>query len=82
VLMRPHDRAVDHGVFVVGLAGEVLKHPFPHPGLRPAAEPSVNVFPVTEAFFEPRNSSTVAIEDRFDEAAVVLSGDANVAANP
>src|SRR5215831_14495617 len=71
---------LEHGVFVVGLAGEVLKHPFPHPGLRPATEPSVNVFPVTEAFREvtPRNSGTVAIEDRLDESAVVLSGDANM----
>ena len=80
MLVRPHDRAVDHGVFVVGLAGEVLKHPFPHPGRRPAAEPSVNVFPGTKAFRKvtPWNSGTIAIEDRFDESAVVLSGDANM----
>ena len=72
MLVRPDDGAVDHGVFVVGLAGQVLKHPFPHPGLRPAAEAPVRVFPITKALRQvtPGNSGTVAIDNRFDKSAV------------
>ena len=51
------------------------------PLLGPAAEPAVGVLPVAKAFRQvaPRNSGAVAIEHRFDESAVVLSGDADIA---
>ena len=84
MLVRPHNRAVDHRVFVVSLAGEVLKDPFPHSGLRPAAEPPVRVFPITEPLRQitPGNSGRVAMENRFDEWAIVLSGCADMTGSP
>ena len=80
MLMRADDGAVDHRVFVVGLTGQVLNNPFPHPGLCPAAEPPVGVFPVAETLrkLTPGDAGTVAIKNRFDEAAVVLGGDADM----
>jgi hypothetical protein len=35
VLMGAHDRAVDHRVLVVGVAGQVLEDSLPDPGLTP-----------------------------------------------
>ena len=84
MLVRPDDGAVDHGIFVVSLASQALENPFPHPGFRPATEPSVGVFPVTESFRQitPGNSRTVAIEHRFDESAIVLGSDTDMAGSP
>ena len=84
VLVRPDDGAVDHGVFVVGLCGQVLKQPFPHPGLGPAAKPPVRILPITKALRQitPGNSSTVAIDNRFDESTIVLSGCADMTDSP
>jgi hypothetical protein len=44
VLMSPHNGAVDHRVFIIGIDREMLKYPLPDPGFRPPAETSVDVF--------------------------------------
>jgi hypothetical protein len=78
--VRPNNRAVDHRVFVVGVGGQMLKDALPHPGLGPAAEPSVRVLPIAKALGQiaPGNSGAVAIQNRFDEAPIILSGGANM----
>jgi len=84
VLVRPNDGAVDNGVFIIGVGGQVLKDAFPYPGPCPTAEPPVRVFPVAKSLWQiaPRNSGTVAIQNRFAEALIVLRGDANRPACP
>src|SRR4051794_31842068 len=74
VLVGAHDRAVDHRVLVVGLAGEVPEDPLPHAGLRPAAEAGVDLLPVAEPLrkIAPGDAGAVAVEHRLDEQAVVL----------
>jgi len=47
--MRPPDRAVDHGVFVVGVGRQVLEQPLPHASLGPAAEAGLHLDPAAEA---------------------------------
>lgn len=73
MLMGPNNGAVDHGVLVVGIGGQMLKDALPHAGLGPAAEPSVRVLPIAKALGQiaPGNSGAVSIHNRFDEAAIV-----------
>src|SRR5713101_1782937 len=74
VLMRPDNGAVDHGVFVVGISGQVLKNALPNPVLGPAAEAPMGVVPAPQSLWQvaPRNSGAVSIQNRFDESAIVL----------
>jgi len=76
VLVRPNNGAVDHGVFVVGVGGQMLKDALPHGALGPATEPPVRVLPITKALGQiaPGNSSAVPIHNRFDESAIVAGG--------
>lgn len=59
--MSTHDRAVDHGIFVVRIGGQSLEYPLPHTSFGPTREAGVsaqyNNMPVEEAllyqqFFE------------------------------
>jgi hypothetical protein len=80
VLVGPHDDAVDHRMFIVGIGGQVLEHALPDPVVGPATEPPMRVLPVAEALRQvaPRNPGAVAIENRFDEATIVAGGDTNI----
>ena len=80
MLMSPHDGAVDHGVFVVRIGGQMVKHSFPHPGFRPATEAPVGVLPVAESFRQvaPGNSRAVSTQNRLDESTIVAGGGANM----
>ena len=62
--------------FVVGIACQVLKDALPYLSFGPAAEPSMRVLPVAESLRQvaPRYSSTVSIQNRLDEAAIVAGG--------
>src|SRR6516162_768591 len=50
------------------------------PFIGSAAEPLVSVLPVAKPFRQiaPRNSGAVAVEHRFDQAAIVVGGDADI----
>jgi hypothetical protein len=80
VLVRANNGAVDHGVLVIGIGGEMLKDPLPNPGPGSAAEPPVRVLPIAKALWQiaPRNSGAVSIQNRFDESAIIAGGDADV----
>ena len=79
--MSTHNRAVDHGVFVVGLLRQVLKHLLPDPARRPAAEPGMDRFPETKALGQvpPRNAGPVAVQHGFDKQSVVFRGHPDLA---
>src|SRR5215472_10577815 len=49
VLMRPHDGAVDHRVFVIAIGYQVRKDALPYAGFGPPAEPPVGILPVAQA---------------------------------
>ena len=82
--MRPHDGAVEHRIFVVGIGGEMLEELLPDPGFGPPTEPAMGILPVAEARRQiaPRDASAVAIEHCFDESTIVLSGRANMTDPP
>ena len=69
---------------VVVISGKMLEQSLPNRSLGPMAEPPVGVFPVTQALRQvaPGNAGTVAVENRFDKAAVVVGGDADMAGSP
>ena len=75
MLMRSHDGAVDHGVFVVGILAQVFEHAQLDAALGPAAEPPVGVLPVPRAWRQitPGNAGAVAVQHRFYKASIVLS---------
>src|SRR5271170_1251019 len=77
--MRPHNGAVEHRIFVVGIGGEMLEDLLPDPGFGPPSEPAMGILPVAQALRQiaPRDAGAVAIEHRLDEATIVLSGRAN-----
>ena len=80
MLVGPHDGAVNHRIFVVGVGGEVLEEALPHSFLGSTAEPLVGVLPIAKPLRQvaPRNSGAVAVEHRFDEAAIAVGGDADI----
>src|SRR5271169_6640494 len=82
--MRPHDGAVEHRIFVVGIGGQMLEDLLPDPGFGPPSEPAMGILPVAQALRQiaPRDAGAVAIEHRLDEATIVLSGRANMADPP
>jgi len=80
-LVGAHDGAVDHGVFVVGLAREVFEDALPHPRVGPAAEAPMHLHTITEALGQvaPGYASPVAIEHRLDKQPIVRRRDPNPA---
>ena len=76
VLMGAHNGAVDHRIFVVGICGEMLKYPLPHPAFGPTTEPQMDLCPVTEPLRQiaPWHAGTITVEHRLDEQPIVRRG--------
>ena len=76
MLMGAHDRAVDHGVFIVGVARQMLEKSSPHAGLGPSRKPGVRLDRVAETLgkIAPRNSRAIAVEDGLNEQPIVARG--------
>jgi len=77
--MGTHDGAVDHGVFIVRVFGEVAEDGFPHTLFGPTAEAAVGILPVieTDRQVTPGDAGAIAVEDGLDEHSVVGRGDAD-----
>jgi hypothetical protein len=73
VLVRPHDGAVEHRVFVVGIDRQQGEDAHPHSTFGPAAVSPVRVVPITEACrkIAPGNAGSIAVQHRIDEKAIV-----------
>ena len=76
MLLSPHDGAVDHRVFVVGVGREMLEYPLPHTAFGPTAEPPVYLDAVAELlrYVAPRHTRPVTIEHGVDEQSIVCRG--------
>src|SRR5690606_2999106 len=44
--MCPHNRAVYHPIFQIGIVSKVSQHPFPYPGGTPAGKAFIHTIPV------------------------------------
>ncbi len=80
MLMGADDGAVDHGVLIVRLIGQMLEHSLPHPAPGPATEAGVDLLPGAEPLRQiaPGNAGAVAVEHSLDEQAVVPGGHAHM----
>ena len=78
--MGPHDGAVDHRIFVVGVSDQVLETRAPILHSCPPAEPSMGILPVADSLRQVTsgNSRTISIADGFDESAIIAGGNADI----
>jgi hypothetical protein len=80
--MGAHNGAVDQRVFIVGVSRKMLENPSPDSVFRPAAEASMDNFPVAEAYRQvaPGIPSAVPVGRRLDKQTVVRRDDPAVRA--
>jgi hypothetical protein len=81
MLMSPHNGAVDHGIFVVGIRGEMLKDLLPDAGAGPTGKARVNLDRIAEPLRQvaPGDASAIAVEHRLDKQTVVTCRHPDVA---
>jgi len=74
MLVGAHDGGIDHGVFVVRVAGQMLENSLPDTANGPSAESRMHHTEVAESLGKvaPRNPGTIAIENSLDKQTVVL----------
>jgi len=79
--MGAHNGAVDHGIFIVGIGGQLLKDPLPNSGFGPPGEARVHLLPRPKAVrkITPGKTSAITVEHRLDEQPVVARGYSDVA---
>src|SRR5436190_9059461 len=72
--MRPHDRAVDHGVLIISFARQHLKQLLPHPTLGPAREARMYLDRIAKAFRQvpPRDAGPITVNHRLHKQPIVL----------
>jgi hypothetical protein len=46
--MRPHNRGVDHAVFVIRISGKYLEDTLPHTAFCPTTMTAVNILPIAK----------------------------------
>ena len=73
MLVSAHNGGVDHHVFVVVIARQLLENALENPALRPPAESLINDFPIAETLGQiaPRNPGSISVENGFDELSVI-----------
>jgi hypothetical protein len=81
MLMRAHDGGVDHHVFVVVIARQLLENTLENPTLRPPAKALVDDLSIAETLGEiaPRNAGSISVENGLDEQSVIRRRAANMA---
>ena len=80
-LVSPHNRGVDHHVFVIVIACQQIENVLKNPTLRAPAEALVNDFPIPETLrkIAPRKAGPLPIENGFDKQSIVRRGASNMA---
>ena len=73
MLVSPHNRGIDHRIFVVRIGGQSLKQSLPNTALGPPAKAGVNILPRTKSFRQiaPWYARPVTIEHRFNKQTIV-----------
>ena len=82
--MGADDGGVDHHVFGVGIAGQVIQHTIENAALAPSAETLVRAFPGTKMRRQiaPGNARPIAMENRLDEKPIVRRRAADMPLSP
>jgi len=73
MLVSAHDGGIDHGIFVVGILGQMIEDGLPDTANSPPAEPRMRHTEVAEPFRQvaPWNPGTIAIQYSLDKQPVV-----------
>ena len=81
MLVSAHNGGVDHHVFVVVIARQLLENALENSALRPPAEALINDFPIAETLGQiaPRNPGSISVENDFDELSVIRRRAADMA---
>jgi hypothetical protein len=74
--MGANDGSVDHGIFVVGIGGQMLEYIFPYTPLRPTAQARMDYAKVAKALRQvaPRNTGAIAISTASTNRRLSLAG--------
>jgi hypothetical protein len=74
--MGPNNRTVNHGVFIIRIAGQLAEDTLPDPAFSPPAEACMHHTPVAETLRQipPWNPCTISVEYRFNKKPVVFCG--------
>ncbi len=80
MLMGTHNRAVDHRVFVIGIASQLLEYLFQDAAFSPSAPASVRILPIAKPFWQitPRHSGSIPIKNSIYKQAVIGRRAANM----
>lgn len=80
MLVGTDHRAVDHGVFVIGVCGQVLEYLLPNAAFSPAAPTAMGVLPIAKALGQiaPRHTRAIPIKNRVNKKPVVGCRAANM----
>jgi hypothetical protein len=80
MLMGTHNRAVDHRVFVIGIASQVLEYLLQDAAFSPSAPASVRILPIAKPFWQitPRHSGSIPIKNSIYKQAVIGRRTANM----
>jgi hypothetical protein len=81
VLVSADDGGVDHHVFVIVIARQLLENALENPTLRPSTETLMDDLPITKALRQiaPRDASSISVQNSFNEQSVVRRSAAHVA---
>ena len=81
MLVSAKDGGVDHHVFVVVIAGQLLENALENPALRPPIKALVDDFPIAEALWKitPWNAGSISVHNRFDEQPIIRRRAADMA---
>jgi hypothetical protein len=73
VLVRTHDRGVDHHVLIIAIAGQQLENTLENTALRLSIEALMDDLPIAKARRQitPRNANSVSKQNSFDEQTIV-----------
>jgi hypothetical protein len=74
MLMSAHNRAVDLGIFVIGIPGQDIENPLPYAPLGPAAKARMHALPLPKSLWQiaPGNANAVPVQHRFHKQPVIL----------
>jgi hypothetical protein len=81
MLMRAHDGGVEHHVFVIVIARQLLENALENPALRPPTKALMDDLPIAETLREiaPWNAGSISVQDGLDEQSVIRRRAADMA---
>jgi hypothetical protein len=73
MLVRTHNGGVEHHVFVIVIAPQLLENSLKNPALRPSTEPLVDNLPITKPLGQipPRNTGPISVDNSLNKQSII-----------